>query len=140
MTARRCVRRKDLRTALRNQIGRSLAVLLALLLDTGIPRLRRSAEVNLTFAKLAERSGAAVLPAFAVWDEAERRCILRFYLLLDMTGEPEEDTRRVQAAIETAIRDYPDQWLWIHRRWKTRPPGERALYSSACILKRSKRA
>jgi KDO2-lipid IV(A) lauroyltransferase len=39
-----------------------------------------------------------------------------------------EDTRRIQHAIETAIRETPDQWLWIHRRWKTRPEGEPSLY------------
>jgi KDO2-lipid IV(A) lauroyltransferase len=32
------------------------------------------------------------------------------------------------AKLEEVIREYPDQWLWIHRRWKTRPPGEAALY------------
>ena len=45
-----------------------------------------------------------------------------------MTGDAEEDTRRIQAAIEAAVRETPDQWLWIHRRWKTRPEGEKSLY------------
>jgi Kdo2-lipid IVA lauroyltransferase/acyltransferase len=80
------------------------------------------------FAKLAARTGAAVLPGFAVWREDEQRYVLRFYPLVEITGDEVEDTRRCQRAVEQAVREYPDQWLWIHRRWKTRPPGEPPLY------------
>ena len=45
-----------------------------------------------------------------------------------MTGDFVADTQRLQKQIETVIREYPDQWLWIHRRWKTRPPGAPPLY------------
>jgi len=71
------------------------------------------------FAKIAARSGAAVLPGFAVWREG--RFVLKFYPLVEMTGDEREDTQRVQRAVEVAVREYPEQWLWIHRRWKTRP-------------------
>jgi KDO2-lipid IV(A) lauroyltransferase len=93
-----------------------------------VPFFGRLACANLTFAKLAARSGAAVIPGFAVWDETERRYILRFYPEVEITGDPVADTARIQAAVETAIRRDPGQWLWIHRRWKTRPEGEPALY------------
>ncbi|HVY93236.1 MAG TPA: lysophospholipid acyltransferase family protein, partial [Bryobacteraceae bacterium] len=83
---------------------------------------------NLTFARLAGRSGAAVIPGFAVWNESERRHVLKFYPAVPMSGDAVEDTARIQAAVERAIREYPDQWLWIHRRWKTRPPGEPPVY------------
>jgi KDO2-lipid IV(A) lauroyltransferase len=77
-----------------------------------------------SFAKLAAHTGAAVLAGFAVWIESEGRYKLTFYPPLEMSGDIREDTARVQAAVERAVREYPDQWLWIHRRWKTRPPGE----------------
>jgi KDO2-lipid IV(A) lauroyltransferase len=83
------------------------------------------------FAKLAAHSGATVIPGFALWEPAERRYVLRFYPPVPMTGDAVADTAVLQKRLEEVIRRYPDQWLWIHRRWKTRPPGEPPLYGSA---------
>jgi len=80
------------------------------------------------FAKFAAHSGAAVLPGFALWNATERRYVLRFYPEIEMTGDVARDTQALHAKLEEVIREYPDQWLWIHRRWKTRPPGEPSLY------------
>jgi KDO2-lipid IV(A) lauroyltransferase len=82
------------------------------------------------FAKLAAHSGAAVIPGFALWSEEERRYILRFYPPIPITGDAARDTQALQSKLEEVIRRYPDQWLWIHRRWKTRPPGEPSLYET----------
>lgn len=76
------------------------------------------------FARLAAHTGAAVIPGFALWSESEQRFILRFYPEVPIYGEVQADTARIHAVLERVIREYPDQWLWIHRRWKTRPPGE----------------
>ncbi len=77
-----------------------------------------------SFARLAAHTGATVIAGFAFWIESEGRYRLKFYPPIEMSGDDVEDTARVQAAVERAVREYPDQWLWIHRRWKTRPPGE----------------
>lgn len=83
---------------------------------------------NTGFVKIAARTGAAVIPGFAVWRDDERRYVLRFYPQVPMTGDPRADTARLHAVLEGVIREHPGQWLWIHRRWKTRPPGAPALY------------
>ncbi len=80
------------------------------------------------FAKIAHHSGAAVVPGFALWSGEEQRYVLRFYPEVEMTGDVLADTQRIHKQLESVIRQYPDQWLWIHRRWKTRPPGEPSLY------------
>jgi KDO2-lipid IV(A) lauroyltransferase len=85
-------------------------------------------------ARVALKTGAAVLPGFMVWEPAERTYVLHFGPELEFahTEDAEADIRAATAlctqAIEAWIRRYPDQWLWIHRRWKTRPPGEPPLY------------
>jgi Kdo2-lipid IVA lauroyltransferase/acyltransferase len=88
----------------------------------------RKACANAAFARLAARTGATVIPGFAFWHEDEKKYVLRFYPEVPMSGDVVADTQRIHAEIEKTIRQYPDQWMWIHRRWKTRPEGETAIY------------
>lgn len=85
-------------------------------------------------ARIALRTGAAVVPGFTVWDPALRKYRLRFdpAVKLVRTGNDDADvvanTARFTKIIEDYVRRYPDQWLWVHRRWKTRPEGQPGLY------------
>ncbi len=85
-------------------------------------------------ATLALRTGAVVLPGYMVWDEAKQIHRLCFEPPLETvnTGNPKDDivtnTARYTNVLEAVIRRHPDQWLWIHRRWRTRPEDEPEIY------------
>ena len=85
-------------------------------------------------ARIALRTNAAVVPGFTIWDEALGKYRLRFDPAVELvrTGDLERDivanTQKFTKVIEEYVRKYPDQWLWVHRRWKTRPEGEPPLY------------
>jgi Kdo2-lipid IVA lauroyltransferase/acyltransferase len=85
-------------------------------------------------ARVALHTDAAVVPAFTIWDSVLRRYRVRFdpALTLIRTGDAERDvvenTALFTHVIEDYVRQYPEQWLWVHKRWKTRPEGQPPLY------------
>ena len=85
-------------------------------------------------ARVALRTRAAVVPAFTLWDPVIGKYRVHFDSPLELvrTADDEADvvanTALFNSVIEEYVRRYPDQWLWVHRRWKTRPPGEAPLY------------
>ena len=97
----------------------------------GIP-----ASTTSSLATVALRTDATVLPIFAPWNDERQRFMLRVEPPVSITksGNQDEDIRALTAAItaviENYVRLYPDQWLWIHKRWNTRPAGEADLYTS----------
>jgi KDO2-lipid IV(A) lauroyltransferase len=87
----------------------------------------RKASAGSAFVKLAQRSGAVVIPGFALWRPESGRYVLKFYPPLEWSdsGDADRDlvdnTQRCHSMLEQVIREQPEQWLWIHRRWKTQP-------------------
>ena len=85
-------------------------------------------------ARIAWRTDAAVVPGFLCWDGEAGKYSLQFGPAVELVrgGDEEEDVRentaRFTRVIEDYVRAHPEQWLWVHKRWKTRPPGENAFY------------
>ena len=85
-------------------------------------------------ARLARRTGAAVVPAYGYWDPSLGKYRLHYEpeIKLDVTDDEQADIQRYTArfnqTIENYVRRFPDQWLWVHRRWRNRPPGEKPIY------------
>ena len=92
------------------------------------------ASTTTSIAKLALKTGASVMPAFAVWDDAKGKYVVYLEppVEYENTGDAEADIRKltqnVTETVEKFVRRYPEQWLWIHKRWNTRPKGEPELY------------
>jgi KDO2-lipid IV(A) lauroyltransferase len=85
-------------------------------------------------ARVALKTGAAVVPGFLLWEPVERKYVLHFGPELEFAHSQDHEadivaaTQQCNDVLESWIRRYPGQWLWIHRRWKTRPPGEPSIY------------
>ncbi len=89
-----------------------------------------------TISSVAVLSQRLELPILPMFDIRGRRGKHRIMVLPPMEFEKREtleqgilhNTRRYQEVLEQVIRQHPEQWNWIHRRWKRRPPGEAAIY------------
>lgn len=85
-------------------------------------------------ARLALRTGAAVLPARSYWDSSRQKYVLRYEPALDLAPGTDEAaavlayTAAFNRVLEDFVRQNPDQWFWVHRRWKNRPAGEPSIY------------
>ncbi len=92
------------------------------------------ASTNSGMARIALRSDAPIVPAFIVREgrSARHQVHVLPILQVERTGDPVEDvrrnTQRFTRVFEEMVRRHPEQWLWMHKRWKTRPPGEPRLY------------
>ena len=99
-----------------------------------VPFFGKLACTTAGIATLALKTDAVVIPTCAIWDKKKRRYFFHGDPPVDLvrTGDHAKDielnTANFAAAIERMVRLYPDQWLWIHKRWKTRPPGEAEVY------------
>ena len=94
----------------------------------------KAASTTTGIARLALNTDAAVVPGYAVWDEHLGKYRLRFEppVKLIRTGDSERDilenTQKFTRVLEDIIRKYPEQWIWVHGRWNTRPNGEPPVY------------
>jgi len=131
----RAIPRHDLRAMLRSLQG-NVPVWYAPDQDHGIrhglfvPFFGIPAATITATTRLARMSGAAVVPFIPTRLANGSGYRLALYPALDNFpgSSPETDTARINALLEARIREQPEQYLWVHRRFKTRPPGETGVY------------
>ena len=90
-----------------------------------VPFFKEIACTNKTLSTIALRTGAPVIPAFNVKQpDGSYRIFVQPEVVLvrsgDTTRDVEENTAKFNKIIETYVRRYPEQWFWVHQRWKTR--------------------
>ncbi len=92
------------------------------------------ASTTFLVAKLALKKNAALLPIFVPWNNEHGKYLVQILpeVAVEKSGDEETDvhalTQTITKVVENYIRQYPEQWLWIHKRWKTRPRGEPEIY------------
>ncbi len=104
--------------------------------DTGTdgvftPFFGKNAWTQTGVARIARKTGAALVPAFMVrGSDGLYEAHVGEEIDVPHTDDVEKDiletVRRYTGIIEAQVRAYPDQWMWMHERWKTRPPEEKA--------------
>ena len=85
-----------------------------------VPFFGRPAFTPVGAAKIALRQGAAVVPAF-IERLADGTHLARIHPPLDLPADEVEATALMTQAIEEQIRRVPEQWVWMHRRWRRQP-------------------
>ena len=86
-----------------------------------VPFFGRPAFTPVGAAKIALKQQAAVVPVFIERLENGRH-VVRFQAPLDLPEDPQEATALMTSKIEEHIRRRPEQWVWMHRRWRRQPP------------------
>jgi KDO2-lipid IV(A) lauroyltransferase len=128
----------------RHALGQVLRILrenrgVAILIDQNVREgdgvfvdfLGRKASTTTVAAALALKTGCALVPTqAALGPDGVYRLVYEPPVEVTPTGDRDADlvriTQQLTSVIEAWVRRTPEQWLWLHRRWKTRPPGESA--------------
>ena len=142
----RVIRKFDSAKAVMREIRRGTMV--GILIDQNVDRHKgvlvdlftKKAYTTDGIARMALALRANIHPAFLFRNPGKKfHHTMRFGPAIPMdTAAPREEevlrlTRRCNRELENAIREDPTQWLWFHRRWKTRPPGDPDLYRGASV-------
>lgn len=101
-----------------------------------VPFFGRPASTSAGLAGLALTTGVPVVPAFLIRENGtwKHRIVILPLIEPVRTGTQAEDiratTEKFTAVFQRMVEQYPDHWLWIHKRWKRRPPGEPPIYAA----------
>lgn len=100
-----------------------------------VPFFGRPASTSAGLAGLALTTGVPVVPAFLIRENGtwKHRIVILPLIEPVRTGNQAEDiratTEKFTAVFQRMVEQYPEHWLWIHKRWKRRPPGEPSIYA-----------